>query len=65
MSFIEDCRIFASVDVSGGVAPIQYAWSNGRKEAEISDLSPETNYNLTLTDAKGCKKEITLKTISN
>jgi gliding motility-associated-like protein len=64
MSFIEDCRIFASVDVSGGISPIQYAWSNGRKEAEISDLIPETNYTLTLTDAKGCKKEITLKTPS-
>ena len=62
MSFIEECRIFASVDVSGGISPIQYAWSNGRKEAEISDLSPETNYTLTLTDAKGCKKEISLKT---
>ena len=62
MSFIEECRIFATVDVSGGISPIQYAWSNGRKEAEISDLSPETNYTLTLTDAKGCKKEISLKT---
>ena len=62
MSFIEECKIFASVDVSGGISPIQYAWSNGRKEAEISDLSPETNYTLTLTDAKGCKKEISLKT---
>jgi gliding motility-associated-like protein len=62
MSFIEDCRIFASVDVSGGISPLQYAWSNGGKGAEISDLSPETNYTLTLTDAKGCKKEITLKT---
>jgi gliding motility-associated-like protein len=64
MSFIDDCRIFASVDVSGGVAPIQYAWSNGGKGTEISDLSPETNYALTVTDAKGCKKEITLKTPS-
>jgi gliding motility-associated-like protein len=64
MSFIDDCRIFASVDVSGGVSPIQYAWSNGGKGAEISDLSPETNYTLTLTDAKGCKKEISLKTPS-
>jgi gliding motility-associated-like protein len=64
MSFIEDCRIFASVDVSGGILPIQYAWSNGGKGAEISDLSPETNYALTVTDAKGCKKEISLKTPS-
>ncbi|MCF8318428.1 MAG: leucine-rich repeat domain-containing protein, partial [Haliscomenobacter sp.] len=62
MSFIEECRIFATVDVSGGISPIQYTWSNGGKEAEISDLSPETNYTLTLTDAKGCKKEISLKT---
>lgn len=62
MSFIEECRIFASVDVSGGISPIQYAWSNGGKGAEISDLSPETNYTLTLTDAKGCKKEVALKT---
>ena len=62
MSFIEECRIFATVDVSGGISPIQYAWSNGGKGAEISDLSPETNYTLTLTDAKGCKKEVALKT---
>jgi gliding motility-associated-like protein len=62
MSFIEDCRIFASVDVSGGISPIQYAWSNGGKGAEISDLIPETNYTLILTDAKGCKKELSLKT---
>jgi len=62
MSFIEACKIYATVDVSGGVSPIQYLWSNGGKGAEITDLKPETNYTLTLTDAKGCKKDISLKT---
>jgi gliding motility-associated-like protein len=62
MSFIEACKIYATVDVSGGVSPIQYLWSNGGKAAEITDLKPETNYTLTLTDTKGCKKDISLKT---
>ena len=43
----------ATATVTGGVAPIIYAWSNGGSSATITGLAPGT-YTLTVTDAKGC-----------
>ncbi len=39
--------------ISGGTAPYQYAWSTGSNNAEI-DRIEAGNYELTITDNKGC-----------
>ena len=41
------------VNVSGGVHPLSYAWSNGGTSSTLLNLSPGT-YALTVTDANGC-----------
>ncbi len=40
-------------EISGGVAPYTYSWSNGETLQDISSLSPAF-YTLTVTDANGC-----------
>lgn len=42
-----------SVNVTGGVPPYQYKWSNGHYSANIQLLAAG-NYTLSLTDAAGC-----------
>ena len=42
-----------SVDISGGVAPYTYAWTNGASTKDIANLMPG-GYTLTATDANGC-----------
>ena len=42
-----------SAQVSGGVAPYQYLWSNGGTDSGISALAVGT-YSVTVTDANGC-----------
>ncbi len=39
--------------VSGGVAPYQYAWSDGSSQSHASALGPGS-YSLAVSDAKGC-----------
>lgn len=41
------------VNVSGGVPPLSYVWSNGGTTSTLLDLSAGT-YSLTVTDANGC-----------
>ncbi len=43
----------ASANVSGGLSPFSYAWSNGANTQAINNL-PAGNYMLTVTDALGC-----------
>jgi hypothetical protein len=43
----------ASVTVSGGTTPYNYAWSNGGTASVINNLAPG-NYTCTITDANGC-----------
>ena len=43
----------ATVNVTGGVAPLSYLWSNNATTASISGLVAET-YDVTVTDANGC-----------
>ena len=43
----------AAVNVSGGVSPITYLWSNGAITASTSNLAAGT-YTCTITDANGC-----------
>jgi gliding motility-associated-like protein len=64
MAYVEFCEIFSSVDISGGVAPFQYSWSNGRKEEKINNLLPDKTYWLTITDSKGCRIETSVITPS-
>ncbi len=42
-----------SVNITGGVAPYSYIWSNGFTESNITDLSAGT-YEVEITDANGC-----------
>ncbi|MDN5214075.1 OmpA family protein [Fulvivirgaceae bacterium BMA12] len=42
-----------SLQVSGGIAPHTYKWSNGLTKKDISGL-PSGNYSVIIADAKGC-----------
>ncbi len=42
-----------TANISGGVPPYAYAWSNGGSGPSVDGLSPG-NYGLTVTDARGC-----------
>lgn len=50
--------------ISGGAAPYQYLWSNGNTTTSPQNLSAG-NYNVTVTDANGCKLNDGPFTISN
>ncbi len=43
----------ASANVTGGVSPYSYVWSNNATSSNISNLSAG-NYNVVVTDANGC-----------
>ncbi|MEP1094631.1 MAG: OmpA family protein [Cyclobacteriaceae bacterium] len=45
------------IEVSGGIAPYRYKWSNGETTQDISGLV-SGNYNAKVTDATGCSKII-------
>ena len=59
---IQDLRCRSGMDgsiavvVAGGLAPLQYTWSNGASGATITGL-PAGTYALTVTDAAGCTLE--------
>ncbi|MBL7775409.1 MAG: T9SS type A sorting domain-containing protein, partial [Saprospiraceae bacterium] len=44
-----------SLQISGGISPYQYSWSNGAGTASISSL-PAGMYQLTVTDNQGCSR---------
>ncbi len=46
-----------SVQVSGGVAPYSYSWSDGSTGTSVSNLSPG-GYSVTVTGANGCFKTV-------
>ena len=46
------------VSVTGGIAPYQYLWNNGDKNAEIKNL-PAGLYKLTVTDKNNCDFTLT------
>ena len=62
MSYVENCKIFASVDISGGKIPFSYAWSNGQKTETASPLRSDSTYTVTVTDKRGCQVNATFKT---
>jgi gliding motility-associated-like protein len=43
-----------TMQVSGGTAPVTFAWNTGATTQNISALAPNTNYQLTITDGLGC-----------
>lgn len=45
------------IEVTGGVQPYQYAWSNGSKEQDISKLKADS-YSVLVTDGNGCLRTI-------
>ena len=44
----------AEVNVTGGVSPYMFLWSNGSANALTRNLAPNTDYTVTVTDANGC-----------
>jgi len=47
----------ASVVLAGGLAPFQYAWSNGDTSQTVNNLLPN-DYTVTITDSLGCAATI-------
>lgn len=52
LCFVEDV-VTLNLEVSGGTAPYQYAWSHGATAKDLYDMAPG-NYEVTVTDAMGC-----------
>ena len=50
------CNGTAVADVTGGLPPYQFAWSNGAVTGPISNLC-EGTYTVTVTDANGCQSQ--------
>ena len=48
----------ATANVTSGIAPYVYEWSNGSTDASLSELS-SGDYSITVTDANGCTVEAT------
>jgi len=57
---------YANANVSGGVSPYSYEWSNGATTSDITDVSAGT-YTVTVTGADGCTNisSITLTELSD
>jgi hypothetical protein len=57
-SVINTCKDYRegsiTVAITGGSSPYKYKWSNGKKDAVISELA-EGQYCVTVTDKNGCK----------
>ena len=47
----------ATVNVTGGLAPYNYEWSNGTKEATVTNLT-QGNHSVLITDAEGTMETI-------
>ena len=45
-----------TLSVSGGMAPYQFAWSNGARDQNLFDLVAGS-YQVSITDANGCSIE--------
>jgi len=45
------------IDVSGGIIPYSYSWSNGARTQDISDVIAG-EYSVKITDANGCYREL-------
>jgi outer membrane protein OmpA-like peptidoglycan-associated protein len=45
------------ITVSGGVAPYQFAWSNGSKTEDIKDVKADS-YSVLITDGNGCLRSL-------
>jgi gliding motility-associated-like protein len=52
-----------NLNVTGGTAPYDFAWSNGAVSEDLAGLTGG-DYSLTLTDAKGCEKEFVIKVLT-
>lgn len=55
----------AAANVTGGLMPYTYSWSNGATTSTINNLSPN-QYSLTVTDANSCQvvKNVTINSLN-
>jgi hypothetical protein len=51
----------ASAVVSGGIPPYQLTWSNGATTPDVYDLNPDQTYELTVTDATACTRQLEIQ----
>lgn len=50
------------LNISGGIAPIQYLWSNGAASQDLVGI-PAGDYGFTATDANGCTLEVPVQVL--
>jgi len=61
-----ECNGTANAEVSGGVGPYSYAWSDGSTTSvnKLEGICAGTNVSVTITDSKGCQKTASAGTVT-
>ncbi len=52
------------LNVSGGISPYIYTWSNGSANKDLQNLNPGT-YSVTVTDIEGCTDELSVNILGS
>ena len=59
-----DANGSATITANGGAGSITYIWSNGSSSATATNLTANTVYTISATDANGCKADTTLSLVA-
>jgi hypothetical protein len=57
----DDKTGFIDISVQGGTSPYKYSWSSGQTTQDVYNLEGNRVYNVTITDANGCKSDKSIK----